>query len=124
MGLTDYRIKVGTRLRLFHVNMLKKYMEREPMTCATMAILECGDCPELDMEEQPVAEQKETHQYVVLAPELEGRHSAQLRDLVHEFGDIFSDLPGITNLDEHAIMLTTTKPIRRKPYPVPFSKVG
>ena len=49
VGLTDYRIKVGTRLRLFHVNMLKKYTEREPMTCATMAFLDCGDCPELDM---------------------------------------------------------------------------
>ena len=94
VGLTDYRIKVGAKLRLFHVNMLKKYTEREPMTCAMTAILDCGDCPELDLEDEPVAEQKETHQDVVLAPELEGTHSAQLE----RFSPTFRESQPLTNM--------------------------
>ena len=38
VGVTDYRIKVGNRLRLFHVNMLRKYTERESRRYARLPL--------------------------------------------------------------------------------------
>jgi len=41
--------------------------------------------------------------------------------LLHEFEDIFCDLPGKTDAIEHRIVLTDGNPIRCKPYPVPYA---
>ena len=30
MGANDYRIKMGSKTKTYHVNMLKKYLAREP----------------------------------------------------------------------------------------------
>ena len=35
------RIKIGEQHRLFHINMLRKYIDREPVLCAVAA----GKCP-------------------------------------------------------------------------------
>ena len=42
---------------------------------------------------------------------------------MREYKDIFSDVPGLTKLEEHAITLNTTTAIRSKSYLVPFAKV-
>ena len=31
MGANDYRIKMGSKTKTYHVNMLKKYIAREPV---------------------------------------------------------------------------------------------
>ena len=59
-----------------------------------------------------------------MSREIEEPHANALRQLLSEYSDIFSDMPGLTDIAEHGITLTTEKPIRRKPYPVPYSKVG
>ena len=38
-----------------------------------------------------------------------------------EFQQVFTDLPGKTDVIQHRISLTTTEPIRTKPYAVPYS---
>ena len=40
IGVCDYRIKIGKHHRLFHINMLKKYIDREPILCVVAAILD------------------------------------------------------------------------------------
>ncbi|KAK3770815.1 hypothetical protein RRG08_036416 [Elysia crispata] len=47
--------------------------------------------------------------------------STQLRKVLKEFSDVFTDVPGQTHLIEHDIQLTSTDPIRKRPYPVPQS---
>ena len=42
---------------------------------------------------------------------------------MREYKDIFSDVPGLTKLEEHTITLNTTSAIGRKSYPVPCAKV-
>ena len=123
VGITDYRIQVGNQLRLFHVNMLRKYTEREPIECAMAAVIDIVDCPELVIEAEPSAD-GETIQDIDVSREIEEPHANALRQLLSEYSDIFSDMPGLTDIAEHGITLTTEKPIRRKPYPVPYAKVG
>ncbi|KAK3771807.1 hypothetical protein RRG08_060205 [Elysia crispata] len=49
---------------------------------------------------------------------LEAAQQEQLREVLKEFSDVFTDVPGQTHLIEHDIQLTSTDPIRKRPYPV------
>ena len=126
----DYKIDINGRLRLYHANMLKEYIERsetgsedeEPDDCmlAVMSIIE--DDPE---NEYDITIQKElpseTYLNVDINPDLEECHKQRVIELVEEFKDIFSDQPKITNLGEHEIRLTSIEPVRSKPYPLPYA---
>ena len=54
---------------------------------------------------------------VVINPDLPESKRDELRALVKEFSDVFTDLPGTTDLVEHDIKLTSDIPVRSKPYP-------
>ena len=120
--MCDYRIKIGKHHRLFHVNMLKKYIDREPTLCAVAAILDPMECPELEINEMPEIGM-ETYLNVPISDELMESPARELKRLLEEYEEIFSDVPGLTQLEEHFITLNTDAPIRKKSYPVPFAKV-
>ena len=46
---------------------------------------------------------------------------SDVRNLLSEFKDIFTDVPSITSLEEHRIHLTTSEPIRGKAYSLPHA---
>ena len=70
----------------------------------------------------PETDQKETIEDVHINPRLDSTQQAEVRTLLCDFQDVFSDVPGETNLGEHRIELTTKEPIRVKPYPMPYAK--
>ena len=45
----------------------------------------------------------------------------QLVELVTEYKDLFSDIPGRTDRIEHSILLSDSKPIKCRPYSIPLS---
>lgn len=61
--------------------------------------------------------QVETLKDVETSPELSFRQKEDLKQLLKEYGYIFSDIPGRTNLVEHEIVVTSKEPIRLKSYP-------
>ena len=67
--MADYRIKIGEQHRLFHINMLRKYIDKEPVMCAVAAILDPVECPELEIKETPELGE-ETYLNVKIADEL------------------------------------------------------
>ena len=123
VGVADYRIKIGEQLRLFHINMLRKYIDRESVLCGVAAILDPVECPELEIKETPELGE-ETYLNVKIADEVMESAARELRGLLKEYEEIFSDVPGLTQLEEHFITLNTNTTIRRKSYPVPFAKVS
>ena len=44
-----------------------------------------------------------------------------LKDLVRRYTDVFTDMPGETDVIQHQISLTDDTPIRRKLYPLPYA---
>ena len=44
-----------------------------------------------------------------------------LKDLVQRYPDVFTDVPGETDVIQHKIKLTDDTPIRCKPYPLPYA---
>ena len=122
VGLGDYRINIGEQHRLFHIYMLRKYIDREPVLCAVAAILDPVECPELEIKETPELGE-ETFLNIKIADELIESPARELRGLLKEYEEIFSDVPGLTQFEEHFITLNTLTTIWRKTYPVPFAKV-
>ena len=58
---------------------------------------------------------------IKINPELSESQKAELRNLVTEFKDVITDIPGSTDLIEHEIRLNSNEPVRSKPYTAPYA---
>ena len=140
MGTNDYKVKIKYKLKVFHANLLKKYIEREEeLEKAATAIAEglvtnatcngesCG--LELNPDIDDNSDFLEIGGYVVkesiadvkTGHGLSDPERTEFLDLAQEFSSLFTDAPGTTNLVQHHIDLTSGEPVRSKPYPVPCS---
>ena len=135
----DYRLNINGKVKTYHVNMLMKYNRRQDaeetsledttVSCVSVIENEGNDSDSLvhsrdktEMRLQfPVLLAKETVEDVQVNPELGSNQMNEVQTLLARFPDVFTDIPGTTDMVEHEIVVTTGKPIRSKPYPVPFS---
>ncbi|XP_068215800.1 uncharacterized protein [Palaemon carinicauda] len=62
----------------------------------------------------------ETIKDIMFGLNLDLHQQRQIKELVREYEDIFTDIPGTSNKGEHKIELTSHEPVRSKPYPVPY----
>ena len=134
VGVYDYQIQTESgKLKTFHINMLKGYNIRPTPTTPAIPIgsnaVASVVAEELNSDELSIQDtelithynivQKESYSNVEYDPSLSARQLKQASDLVKEFGDIFSDVPTITNLGDQKIVLSSETPIHCRPYPVP-----
>jgi len=63
--------------------------------------------------------QKEGVNNVLINSDLSSEEQDEVRSLLREYREIFSDVPKVTNLIEHKVELTQREPIRYKAYPTP-----
>ena len=107
VGANDYRVKMGSKTKTYHVNMLKKYISREPegnvvtvdstdgATIAVAGVIhqdvdpELGEVPDLEGYRQ-----REGVRDVKLGDELPEDQRRVLKDLVRRYRDVFTDMPG------------------------------
>ena len=109
--------------------MLKKYISREPeeyvvpvdstdgATVAVAGVIHQVGHPELG--EVPDLEGyllREGVRDVKLGDELPEDQRRVLKDLVRRYPDVFTDMPGETDVIQHKVRLTDDTPIRCKPY--------
>lgn len=133
VGLDDYRVEIGGKVKTYHANLLKKYVERNEivqqkdsvglLTLVNTAVIEEGEVVDSDSTvdfDCPSSGSKESVKDVRVSEDLSSVQDQEIRDLLHEFEDVMTDKPGRTNLIEHDIKLTTTEPFRVKGYPIPF----
>jgi hypothetical protein len=137
----DYKIQMKGKISTFHANMLKKYEEKDDEfkldrlrgktapdkieTCAGLAVIdekillrEGNDDVEL-----PVCETQQTEDYsnVNIDKDLDENKRKELEQLIFEFQDIFTDIPGKTNLIEVELKLQRDEEIKLKPFPIPLN---
>lgn len=119
----DYLIDLGARRSLFHNNLLKKYEERESETAVPQHAALTVQTDTTDDQDIPFAalHQLETYRNVEVATTLNDQQKNQINKLLEEFSDVFSDVPGKTNVVECKKRLTTETPVKVRPYPIPFA---
>ena len=134
VGANDYRVKMGSKTKTYHINMLKKYISREhegnvvPVddtdggTVAVAGVIHQDVDPELgEVHDLEGYRQREGVRDVKLGDELPEDQRRVLKDLVRRYPDVFTDMPGETDVIQHQIRLTDDTPIRCNPYPLPYA---
>lgn len=122
----DYLVDLGTKKRLFHINLLKRYEDRDIVfhgrTSATCTV-KAEEGKESENEDIPFVPLAKTQNYndVEICQEVTPEQVESLSGLVATFKDIFSNQPGRTDLEVCHLELTTQAPIQVKQYPIPFA---
>ena len=127
------------KVKTYHANLLKKYVDRRVVSCITdcdvgVACLQyvgaavvdvsgSGDSsmtngngvPDISL--PPLLSQETSKR--LMYPQLSTEQSKQVSDLLVEYHNVPSDLPGRTDCIEYKIRLTCMDTARSKPYPPP-----
>ena len=74
-----------------------------------------------EMMELANCHQKETVKDVKLGIELTKTQQEEMMDTLARYTEVFSDIPGKTDMIEHKIKLTDNNPVRSRPYPLPYA---
>ena len=138
VGLNDYKVCVKGKERVYHVNLLKKYFEREDsVPVGAVAVEVNADISKSGLAKSEAEEvdpvdgvdfleiggyvAKESIKDVVTGDNLTEEQRAEFIDLASQFQSLFTEAPGTTSLAQHHIKLTSDQPVRSRPYPVPYS---
>ena len=135
-GKVDYVIDHPRGPKVYHANLLKRYYRRTQVNFAEVldevATLEEDpltnvEVPTINLSNDDVSAllpitpdgQTDLKSKLEIAATLTWEQSADIEDLLLNFKDVFSDVPGCTPTIEHDISLVTTGRLRVKMYPVP-----
>jgi len=145
IGLTDYRIQLESGTKVFHINMLKQYFDRDsaveenagfgskscpmprdtssgnPVVDTAAGLLEEDEDDPLQLFLPSCTMAEGGVEEINICPDLSPAQQHELRQLLYAYSDIFSNSPGQTDVTEHNILLTDSNPIHSKTYPVPYS---
>ena len=137
----DYVINLDGQHKMFHANMLRKYLVRKTIDNGMVILCGCrhleiatGEMAENDsLEETDTCEERsddikycplratQTWKDVKISTDLNEDQQREVRQLLEEYSDVLTDIPGKTNLAECNIELTDDIPFRVKAYPVPYA---
>lgn len=139
----DYRIKVGKHTKIYHINLLREYKEREDLLVPEGDINEEGDehvaivVEDIETKDAyndgeydtahiviPSTKQTETVKDIRFGPELNKKELRECEEIFNEFSDNLTDKPLQTNLEEFSMKLTEEKPVYIRPRPIPHSQVA
>ncbi len=143
-GELDFNIEMGGGNKTFHVNMLKKYIDRDGqretssnngdtipacgvINCVSVAVIQDDESEDepfrtsIERIELPVMTSTETIDDIKINKELPQTQQHQLKRILCNYKDILTDLPGTTGVAEHEISLTSYQPLPLKPYPLPHA---
>ena len=127
MNKVDYLVDVKGKKKLYHINLLKKYIRRSNM-CLNLAdesnrnkylLSPVVNFCVLDSSEGIITVPKNEEKVLNICTELSTEQKCELNDLLTKYDEVFSELPGCTDTLTHKISLVTNEPIRSKVYPVP-----
>ena len=116
----DYVIETPDRRKktmLCHVNMLKKYHTRTDLNTVNTITKECSsESSEIPENQWPFNNKEIMINLDTSLEHLDKHHKKDLRTLMHEYKDLFRDVPGRTNILQHDVDVGEAKPIKQSPY--------
>ena len=94
----DYRVKVDDRVGTYHINLLKKFEEKDGTVISGMAIIEAEPSSEIgDVDDESLLnlvclKGEETYKDVQISESLTAEHQADVTRLLEEFQCILKDM--------------------------------
>ena len=117
----NYSVNIKGKVKVFHINMLKQYIEREvEKTVFDVVGASIVHAEEDDMEIVCMETEEKVGTQVNVNENLSESQKQDIYTLIKEFETVISDKPGHTTLVEHKIVLTDDSPVFVKQYPLPF----
>jgi hypothetical protein len=141
VGEFDYKIKIKGKVEVFHINMLKLYVEREDGVvvsdkesnngdrrgrCAIISIVDEEIKKGEDGQEfvvPPTGEDHEAYEQVHISSELSKEQAREITTVLSKYPQVLTDVPCCTNVLEYEIKVTSNDPIKLKSYPVPYAMI-
>ena len=123
-GGQNYRIRIGEKEKLYHANLLKRYLPRESALVVAMVITEEDegqDSTASAIESFPLAP-SETFKDVLLEDSLPTTRREEVEAILAEHQDVLTERPGRTTEQEFSLKLLEDKPVCCRPYALPYSK--
>ena len=103
--------------RTYHINLLSKWQSRDEMAALVME-----ESPKIPLPHEnnvlPFGHE-ETWEDVMISDDLTEGQRSQVRNLLHEYSDVLSGKPNLTNVATHKINTGGSLPIRTIPYRIP-----
>jgi hypothetical protein len=123
----DYLIQMesGTQ-KVFHVNLLREYVERNVTPLIAGAAVVAGDYAVPDQDVQKVVMETvptvvtETVDHVVVDKKLSRSQLQDVHEIVSKRSEMFTDSPGHVDLEIHTVPMTTETVVNVRQYPLPF----
>jgi len=128
VGDVDYKLRVGTKPKLYHANLLRRYYDREETAVIRVVVEEEVEGPspgESDLGGLPSLPLRgeEGPSDVVISPDLDPDHREQLESvLASEAEGLLTDLTGSTVLVECELVVLSPDPVRVRQYPLPHAQ--
>ena len=122
----NYFFRINNSIRCYHANLLKTWFERKPsedIRLATLAFIPMSEDEELEKEakiEYLTNKSTQNFKNVELDENLTPIQRAEVKDVLSKFQKTLTDLPGRTDVLQHDIRLTDTKPFKVHQYLTPF----
>ena len=130
-----YKVQVGDKIKLYHINMLKKFENNSKPTEDSTDVNMIGQISshintvivnheQPDINEPyllPSMEQSQTIDDVQICDGLTDSQKQDVKNLLEEFKDVLTDLPGLSKTGIHEIKLTGEIPKKKKIIPTPYA---
>ena len=124
VGANHYRVKMRSKTKTYHVNVLKKYNARKPQ----VVVVHTSNKDDATIAVAGVVHQDTDHELgevkdleVNLGEDLSKDQQCILKDLTWRPPDAFTHMPGKTDGIQHRVKLKDNTPICCKPYPLPYA---
>jgi len=116
LNTSNYEIDLGHRKTILHINVLRKWEERTEIINVITVNDDLTDGEDTILDSLDAV--KDTV-IVSVGDHLTTEQKAEIYKVIHEFPDVFADKIGYTDLVQHVINLTDSKPCVQPPYKVP-----
>ena len=107
----------GKKGKVVHINLLKRWNTPTEKALAVAVIPEGWEEDEGDVEILEICGSTEPH----TGKEPTDEQKAEVNEVVKDFRDVFSPVPGQTDLEVHEIRTGEAKPVRLPPYRIPMA---
>ena len=109
IGAHTYKVLVKAKSKIFHANLLKTYVHREESVVVATVVYEDVNTPETTTNSLPSCPLGNTESYldVAIGEELSPKQQTSMTSLLHQYQDIWTDVPGCTKLAEFKVNMTS-----------------